>query len=45
VIDYCLRRADLMVTTLLRSLPSTPGGADAAADDESSRVPARASTR
>ena len=31
VIDYCLRRADLMVTTLLRSLPSTPTGADGTA--------------
>ena len=31
VIDYCLRRAGLMVTTLLRSLPSTPVGADGTA--------------
>jgi hypothetical protein len=31
VIDYCLRRADLMVATLLRSLPSTPVGADGTA--------------
>jgi hypothetical protein len=26
VIDYCRRRAELMVTTLLHSLPSTPAG-------------------
>lgn len=32
VIDCCLRRADLMVTTLLRSVSSPPAGADSAAD-------------
>ncbi len=31
VIDCCLRRAELMVMTLLRSLPSTLGGVDSAA--------------
>ena len=44
VIDCCLRRADQMVTTLLRSLPSTPAEADGAAV-ASQPVPARERSR
>jgi hypothetical protein len=39
VIEHCLRRADMMVTALLRSLPATPGGADSTTDDSSGGVP------
>lgn len=48
VIDCCLRRADLMVTTLLRNLPSTPTAADgtgASGPAGPQPVPARATTR
>jgi len=36
VIECCLRRADLMVTTLLRDLPSMSAGADRAIDNRPS---------
>jgi hypothetical protein len=45
VIDYCMRRADLMVSTLLSSLPSTLTMPDDAMGDRSSRVGASTTVR
>jgi hypothetical protein len=45
VTDYCLRRAELMVTTLLRSLSSIPDEAEGTADNESRGVPVGAGAR
>ena len=44
-IERCRSRADLMVTALLRSLPSTPAGADETAGVGSSGAGAQAATR
>ena len=45
VLEVCRSRADLMVTTLLHSLPSTPGGADDTTDGEPSSAAALAAPR
>jgi hypothetical protein len=45
VLEECLQRADLMITTLLHSLPATPARTDTAAVAASSTTGALASTR
>jgi hypothetical protein len=45
VIDYCLHRADMMVTTLRRSLSSTPAAADGRPDGRPSGLPVGIGTR